>query len=381
MLIADDVPAGVLPAFYYQQKGNVVPPRSFADSLLVVSGGTVSTVCPPRLLSKKIYLNTTLSGAGIAATITGFPVLIRLTNNNFNFSEAKKNGEDVRFAASGNAPLPYEIERWDSAAQRAEVWVKVDTVFGDDSSHFITMYWGNPNAVAISDGAAVFDTANGFQGVWHMGQAGNATAFDATANHYDGTPSGMIAASAVEGVIGVAQQFDGSTSYITLAGTASSKLSFPENGTYTLSAWVFANTLDGQAHYIISKGNRNYNLDLSATNQWEIYNYLDTKGWISNLFTAIAGIWHYITGVRNGTNMRLYVDGACVNSTADTTVSSTGRDTTSDIQIGKRSENTSYGFWNGAIDDACIANVPRSADWIKLCYMNQNIVDRLIVFR
>jgi hypothetical protein len=91
-----------------------------------------------------------------------FPALVRLTSSTFDFSRALSGGADVRFTKSNGMPLPFEIERWDAASQAAEIWMKLDTVYGNDSSHFFTMWWGNPNAVSASDGEAVFDTAGGF---------------------------------------------------------------------------------------------------------------------------------------------------------------------------------------------------------------------------
>ena len=176
--------------------------------------------------------------------MTGFPVLIRLTGSAFDFSQAQTSGGDLRFAKSDNTPLPYEIERWDPAAGMAEVWVKVDTVLGNDNTHAITMYWGNPNVADSSNGAAVFDTASGFQGVWHLGEAGNTVAKDATINGFNGTLYGMTAASSVPGAIGIARNFDGASGYIQMIGTAAGKLNFSQNGFYAVSAWVCADTLD-----------------------------------------------------------------------------------------------------------------------------------------
>jgi len=330
--------------------------------------------------ARKITLNTSATGAGVTGNVISFPVLIRLTEGNLAFTQARNNGEDIRFTKRDNTFLPYEIERWDAVGKKAEVWVRVDTVRGSDSAQSIIMYWGNADAPLQSASESVFDTAQGFQGVWHMGQMGNTTALDATANRYDGTPSGMSASSSVEGAIGGAQRFDGASSYIALPGTASGKLSFPQNGTYTLSAWVYTEVIDSQAHYIISKSNKNYNLDLSAYNLWEIYSIRNGVGCESNFTPPHLQQWKYLTGVRNGTDQRIYVDGICVDSSLTITTGVTVRDSTFNVQIGKRAESA-YGYWNGMIDEVIIANVSRSADWIRLSYMNQKEDDKLVVFK
>ena len=111
--------------------------------------------------SAELSLNTAPSGAGIASTLTGFPLLVRLTADNFDFAQARPDGGDLRFAKPDGTPLPYEIERWDPNLRAAEAWVRLDTLRGGDSSQSIRMYWGNGAAADSSRGAAVFSAANG----------------------------------------------------------------------------------------------------------------------------------------------------------------------------------------------------------------------------
>jgi hypothetical protein len=67
--------------------------------------------------------------------------------------------------------------------------------------------------------------------------------------------------------------------------------------------------------------------------------------------------------------MALYVDGALVSTTIVTGTTTGGRNTANSVQIGRMSGSTNY--FTGKIDEVQIANVARSADWIKLCYQNQ----------
>ncbi|MBN1130921.1 MAG: DUF2341 domain-containing protein [Chitinispirillaceae bacterium] len=378
-VVIDSVPAGMVPEIAYASTNDTVT-DTIRHDVAVPPNDTVVVSNPSWKYARPLVLNTSATGANVAGTVTGFPALIRLHAGNFDFSQAHDDGADIRFTKQDTAFLDFEVERWDVAGQRAEIWVKIDSIRGNDSTQSITMYWGNPHASDNSNSAAVFDTANGFMGAWHLHEPGAAAAFDATGNHYDGTPHGMTAAFSVDGMIGNARWFNGTSSYIELTGTARSKLSFPEDGTYTLSAWVYATTIDSAAYYIISKGNRNYNLDLSGYNLWEVYDFRSGAGWERNFATPTAGEWKLLTGVRNGSDMRLYVDGRCADSTIDVYGSPLARTSDLDVQIGKRADSL-YGYWNGIIDEVTIANRSRSADWIRLCYMNQNSVDRLVVFR
>ena len=351
----------------------------------VSPAATATVVNPAWKYAAQLAFNTTASGAGVPGNVYDFPVLVRLTSSNFNFAEAAASGNDLRFTKADNSVLPFEIERWDPAGNAAEVWVRVDTIFGNSARQYIVMYWGNAAATNASSGAAVFDTAAGFVGVWHLNEAGTATANDATADNYAGTPVNMTAASTTAGVIGAARTFDGRSSYITMANTASGKLNFPENGTYAISAWVHADSMDGQYHLIASKGDLQYNLEIKKTNEWEFTEFQDTAEWDESISPAAGGAWTCVTGVRAGNRQYLYVNGVCVDDTIDiNAISPTStnryRDTTNNFMLGKRDNFNSY-FFCGAIEEVRVLRLDPGASWIKLCYMNQRPDDKLVVMK
>jgi hypothetical protein len=337
--------------------------------------------------SKKLFLNTTASGAGVAGTVTSFPVLVRLSAANFDFSQAQGRGEDLRFAKPDNTPLAYEIEKWDSANASAAVWVKIDTIIGNSDSRWIVMYWGASAAdvpASLSSGPAVFDTAHGYQAVWHLGAASNGMAIDASANKFDGTPSATPPVP-VKGVVGDAHEFNGSSTFFTMKNTASGALDFPYQGTYSISAWAYTNVLDSAYHTIVGKGAFGYNLEIHKFNTWQCADYKNMAGWEIAMAPASVNEWVYLTSVRNGASMQLYVNGVLADSTIDLVPrDSVPRNNPQDITVGKiiwpANEETPY-FYDGGIDEVRIANVPLSADWIKLCYMNQKQDDKLVIFK
>jgi len=337
--------------------------------------------------ARKITLNTSSSGAGVAGNVSNFPVLVRLTAGNFDFTQARNNGEDIRFTKQDNAFLPYEIERWDAIGKHAELWVKMDTVHGNDSAQSITMYWGNIDAATQSNSAAVFDTAAGFQGVWHLSEAGNAMVKDATGNHYDGTVSDTAPAGA-EGTIGPCRSFNGSSNCIRMNGTAESKLNFQENGIYMISAWAYADTLDIGYHVIAGKNNEQYFLGLKRSNpdttmRWEFVEYHAKAGWQITQDFPSAKTWTYLVGVREGNAQYLYVNGALVDSATVVTPNTASRNTGDDVTIGRFLSLPTYTYegkcpFLGKIDEVRILNAAPGADWVKLCYMNQKGYDALV---
>ena len=77
--------------------------------------------------SGSLYILTTPEGANLPATASedGFPLLVRLDKDWFDFSQAKANGEDIRFATGTGTPLAYEIDAWDAAKGTASIWVRI----------------------------------------------------------------------------------------------------------------------------------------------------------------------------------------------------------------------------------------------------------------
>jgi hypothetical protein len=158
--------------------------------------------------SKNIIINTSTSGTYIAGSLVNYPLLLRLDNTNFDFLQTQTNGIDIRFASAEGSHLSFEIERWDFAAQKALVWVKVDHIYGNSSTQYITMYWGNASASYMSDSEAVFDNNDGFVGVWHLREDGNTKAdgyLDATLNSNDGTGYSMTTSSDVDAATVIAR--------------------------------------------------------------------------------------------------------------------------------------------------------------------------------
>jgi len=112
-------------------------------------------------------LNTKASGAGIDSIMHGFPLLLHLHAAQFPKS-AQANGEDLRVEDMSGRAVPFEIVLWDTLSRVATVWVRLDSVVPNDSSRVLCLRWGNPLGVSLSKPALVFDTADGWKGVWHM---------------------------------------------------------------------------------------------------------------------------------------------------------------------------------------------------------------------
>lgn len=379
-----DVPAGQFAFRQVSTNTGVLP--AVIDSVETVSGDTCTLLYPGWRLSKQAVLNTTPAGAGVTVDILNFPVLVRLTQSNFTFASAKADGADLRFMKPDGTPLPYEIEQWDSVTERAEVWVKADTVRGNSGTQRIIMLFGNRSASSTASGAAVFDTADGFRAVLHL----NRNCSDATDGRNNGTNYG---ATDTAGMIGYSKKFHGTDS-VKIAGLMGSPSSI------TLSAWTQLDTTDTSGAEVVSLGD-----DVLIREDDVNYTPLDGTGTrgsfrynsdFSSYYTVSSGQflqktgWHYLVFTVDAASkfQLLYIDGSLTVSTyrnvslywhagRNSYIGTHGYDWGS---MAPNRDHNRYRF-KGAIDEVRVCRLARSAEWIKLCFMNQRIDDKLVTVK
>jgi hypothetical protein len=376
----DSVPAGTVPALCYQEKDNPAAQRVIGHDLQV-SSKSVTSLADLHMwkYSREIILNTTASGADIAGSLVDFPVLIRLNAANFNFSQAAGSGVDLRFSKSDNTtPQVFAIEYWDSSAASAALWVKVDTIHGNNTMQGIVMYWGGP-ANPASNAAAVFDTANGFAGVWHLTDSSLAHRIDATPDRHDGTTQAYNGDEQKQGIIGNADSLDTRDDAIN-AGD------IPLTTAFTLSLWIKAASYVPWAHLIAKASDPvsappwlTWGLQLDSAPAPHISLTVTTEQGDSSIETASTlplEEWMYVAGTFDGSRLRLYVNGNCET---DAPYSGAIVENANPAYIGKLQGSPEQRF-NGVIDEVRISRVARGNDWLRLCYENQRPNSAFIVF-
>jgi hypothetical protein len=188
----------------------------------------------------------------------------------------------------------------------------------------------------------------------------------------------MFIDAIVPGVIGIGTKFDGVNDFIEYSSSAAGKLNLLSNGPLTLSAWVYADTIDNFTHQIVSKGTSLYGIQLNK-NKWEMYTVVDSVRIVASA-DAVEKKWILLTGVFDGVRPLLYIDDVPAGNIIQTSPSN--RITDQSVTIGcSSSQGKQQEFWRGIIDEVQISNVARSADWIKLVFMNQKEPDALLQFR
>jgi autotransporter-associated beta strand protein len=330
--------------------------------------------------SQNLYLNTKASGANVANNVIKFPMLVRLNTTNFDFTAAQSSGQDIRFAKSDGTHLYYETEKWNSVSDSATLWVRVDTVFGNDSTHYITMYWGNNLVNSMSNGKAVFDTGNGFAGVWHFGPTVGATDTlrDATVNGF--TLTNVSSTPTTGTMIALGRTFNGSSQRC----YASDAAGLEQTGNLTLSAWInhaALPTAGGTAMGLLSKATAEYRFTDSTIIGGNNYLYMTVGGtrYTSTAVTAFAtGTWYHAVASLDAAHDTLlfYTNGAKLGTTitSATGVPATGSNA---FNLG---DDQSSNWFNGSMDEARLEKVYRNPDWIKLCYENQKPSQTLGMF-
>jgi hypothetical protein len=341
--------------------------------------------------SKPVKLNTSASGANVAGMVDNFPVPVVLDATTFDFAQAKDHGEDIRFANADGSLLPYAIESWDKAGQAAAVWVKVAHVMGNNDAQSFLMHWGNADAADAGDSKAVFDTASGFVGVWHLNEDGNNTADgykDSSANEAHATGVLMEPGSRVPGRVGPATRLSNSKEapkdqWIKVDTAKRASLNTGPKP-ITVSIWALAKTFPNRStiggyETVISKGDTSWTLQRQGTgSKWEtcVHTPAYHSCAISKSTNAVEKWFHFAITFANPT-ITLYINGV-----KDATATDQGWEM-GDHPLGLGQQTQSLmgkRNWDGILDEARVANVARSADYIKLDYESQKEGAKLVSF-
>jgi Concanavalin A-like lectin/glucanases superfamily/Domain of unknown function (DUF2341)/Carbohydrate esterase, sialic acid-specific acetylesterase len=303
-----------------------------------------------------LFILTTPEGANLPASVAeeGFPLLVSLNKDFFDFKQAKANGEDIRFTSVDGAPLVYQIEEWNVASGTASIWVRIPTIKGNARQE-IKMHWGKTDANSESDGAAVFNESNGYLSVWHM---------DDTVKDEVGTlESKNVGTTATAGLIGVARHFGEGQGIF--CGDKITKLPVGSSP-HSTEAWFRATATNGT---IVAWGNDQQQGKLVLKVGSPPHVYADTyfsNGNVAGESALPKSEWIHVAHTYTSTGARIYVNGV-LDGTAKGGAS---MDVKNPARLWIGGWYNSYSF-SGDIDEVRLSKVARSADWLKMQYENQ----------
>ncbi len=315
-----------------------------------------------------LFILTTPGGADLAedASVDGFPLLVRLDGGNFDFTQARAKGEDIRFSAAGK-PLVYQIEDWDAAKAFAAIWVRIPHIKGNAQQE-IRLHWGKADAASESNGPAVFSADNGYASVIHM----NDSLRDelGTVNPVD------TGTTAVAGMIGQGRHFTEGKGI----NCGDHIKTYPcGDAAFTSQAWFRADAVNstivcwGRYPVRLNGNTGDGNLvNIELTSPPGLRWTSDGPGGVPAKSSPALGQWHQVAATYENGTSRIYVDGALDGSNYAKAAMSVTNDIYMDIG-GHRNFN-----FAGDIDEVRVSRVARSADWMKLEYANQKARQTLV---
>jgi parallel beta-helix repeat protein len=330
--------------------------------LLAIAMFLPAAVAPVAVSGSTDYQRTiTINHSLVSADLSGFPVLINLDSD----SGLAAHGSPgyIYFTDQSGNPLPYEIEKFDSASGALVAWVKADLSASVDT--ILQMkYGGSP---ATSSGNVWM---NGYGAVWHMNQA---PPVDSTVNNQTSSDTGAISATSAKFAKGLS--FPGSA-YVDVTSGKDSTLSFDPAGSYTWDGWLYlTGSISGGAGIVGKKsqtgdppGGQGYEIYIAGNSSLRFQTTAGSSLQVSSSATIASGAWTHFAVVDNNSNISIYINGALSGSG---TISSSA-DTSNDLYIGYRRSSSSGGYFNGLMDQVTYSTSARPAAWIQTEYNNQN---------
>ncbi|MBL6749569.1 MAG: DUF2341 domain-containing protein [Nevskia sp.] len=320
---------------------------------------------------KQITLDASPKGADLKADLADVPVLVRLHDGVFKFSDANPDGSDIRFVADDDkTPLKFHVEKFDSVFNLAFVWVQVPRLKAGAPTS-LWLYYGNPKAVAEGDARETYGPAQTL--VYHFGERGTPAA-DATGYRNNATSAFQVDES---GLIGNAAKFDGQTA---IGLPASPSLAVPAGSPLTWSAWIKPAAADQDAViYALHDGARALVIGLAKGAPYVAL--ADDSGALrqSPAGAALAaGGWHHLALVAAAPaspQATLYVDGEPGPVLAGPLPALAAA-----ASLGGQAGTPATAGFRGGIDELEIAKAALDPATIQLFAGNQGTADKLVQF-
>ena len=316
-----------------------------------------------------LYILTTPEGANLPATALeeGFPLLVRLHKGMFDFSQAKASGEDIRFSAGGKS-LAYQVEDWDASKGTASIWVRIPVIRGDARQE-IKMHWGQADAVSESNGAAVFNSDNGFASVLHLDEA--------LQDELGGVTPKDEGSTVATGMIGKSRHFAASSGIN--CGDHITNYPYSDHP-FTSEAWFraeaagksilywgrYATRLNGNT----GDGNE---VAISIGSPAQLSWGSDGPGGAAAGTAPVLRQWYHVAATYSNGTSRIYVNGKLEGSNYHRAAMSL----TTNVMMTIGGMRGNYDFVGG-IDEVRVSRVARSADWLRLEYENQKAQQTLV---
>jgi biopolymer transport protein ExbB len=312
-------------------------------------------------IRKKIVIDTTAKGLSIDGPIGTSAVLIRLSDNDFQFQAAKEDGSDIRFvAADDKTPLTYHIESFDSLMSEGFVWVKVpDLKPGAQTT--IWMYYGNsgPKGVKDENAKGTYDTDTVL--VYHFGEKG-APFSDSSGNANASKAAGPTA----DALIGEGLRLTGHAP-LTIPATAS--LLVQQGGALTWQAWVKPGTLTANS-IILSRHDGAGGFVIGMDSGAPFVEVIGAGGTQRSTpgGPVTVNTWHHLAVVAAPGKISLFLDGEPYGAPLAASLPALN----TDIVIGADAAGSPRPGFVGDLDEMQISKVARPDGFVKFAAASQS---------
>jgi hypothetical protein len=315
----------------------------------------------------------TIPASEVNGDLTDFPVYLNLADmpNDF-FSTVNGTAADIRITESDlQTQTAFELVELDIVNGSGELWFKANLSSSVDNIFYL--HAGNTTAEAYADDhlfGAQNVWSNGFAAVYHMNENPTGLIKDSTKYANDGTSVGaMTSSDSVSGQLGRSISLDGVDDAIDLNNSPSLNITGNE---ITLSAWL---NHENTAHNPIFHRDLQYATNIDPLNR---HAWADSSNWSYASFgytvTAIENEWFYYTAVKSNPNVKILENATAIRDQSfGANITSTNSDTYLGCYASSSGGTVCNGihYYQGEMDEARIANIARTQDWITTEYKNQ----------
>jgi hypothetical protein len=214
---------------------------------------------------------------------------------------------------------------------------------------------------STSSGAADQQNATGvwvnYVGVWHLNESSGSRA-DSTSSNNDLTEQNTVVSvpGRMAGCIDL-EESNSERLYITDAAQTGLDIT----GNMTMQAWVKPESVPGSITFLdkYAGSDAGYRMRIHSNSWYEWAVYDGATNEIRSNISADTGVWRFLVGVYDGSDLIVYTDNIDVDSISHSGGISTNSE---EFEIGARSNDK---FFDGLVDEVRIATVARSPEWVE----------------
>ena len=216
------------------------------------------------------------------------------------------------------------------------------------------------NQEVIAAGAAAGDRDALKGGAsWSLDENGGTTAADSGPN---GVPLALTPGTSwTQGVKGSGLKFDGQGQYAETAGPV-----VDTTGAYSVSAWASADALPGNYATVVSQDGRRTENPFYLQYGQGAFAFSTPGGHRARVeMQPDTGRWYHLVGVRDGDEIKLYVDGEL----AATAAAGPADVSTGPLSVGRAKYDGRNGdFWNGSVDQVRVYDKALTAQEVSVLH-------------